>query len=60
MSVTAIADASTIGLWYGSACSIVRNRICFVRCAAAANSAVGLAEIENFGKKKCSIAAYTS
>ena len=27
MSVTAIAEASTIGLWYGSACSIVRNRI---------------------------------
>ena len=49
--------ASTAGLWYGSACSIVRKRMFFVRCAAAAKSAVGLAEIENFGKKKCSITA---
>ena len=29
----------------------------FVRCAAAAKSAVGCAEMENFGKKKCSIDA---
>ena len=57
MSVTAIAEASTIGLWYGSAWSIVRKWICFVRCAAAAKSAVGCAETENFGKKKCSIDA---
>ena len=57
MSVTAIADASTIGLWYGNAWSIVRKWICFVRCAAAAKSAVGCAETENFGKKKCSIDA---
>jgi len=57
MSVVAIAEASTSGLWYGRACSIVRKRICFVRWAAAAKSAVGLAEIENFGKKKCSITA---
>jgi hypothetical protein len=60
MSVTAIADASTGGLWYGRACSIVRKRICLVRWAAAAKSAVGFAEIENFGKKKCSMTAYTS
>ena len=57
MSVTAIAEASTIGLWYGSAWSIVRKWMFRVRCAAAANSAVGLAEMENFGKKKCSIDA---
>ena len=57
MSVAAIAEASTSGLWYGRACSIVRNVIARVLCAAAANSAVGLVEIENFGKKKCSIAA---
>ena len=57
MSVTAIAEASTIGLWYGSAWSIVRKRMFRVRCAAAAKSAVGFAEIENFGKKKCSIDA---
>ena len=57
MSVTAITDASTIGLWYGRAWSIVRKRMFFVRCAAAANSAVGCAEMENFGKKKCSIDA---
>ena len=43
--------ASTIGLWYGSACSIVRKRMLVVRCAAAAKSAVGFGEIENFGKK---------
>jgi hypothetical protein len=60
MSVAAIADASTVGLWYGRACSIVRKRICLVRWAAAANSAVGFDEMENFGKKKCSTAAYTS
>ena len=48
---------STVGLWDGSACSIGRKRISLVRCAAAAKSAVGFAEIENFGKKKCSIAA---
>jgi hypothetical protein len=35
----------------------VRKWICFVRCAAAAKSAVGCAETENFGKKKCSIDA---
>ena len=52
MSMTAIADASTGGFQYGSACSMVRKRICFVRCAAAANSDMGLAEMENFGKKK--------
>ena len=49
--MTAIADARIVGLWYGSACSIVRKLIAFVRCAAAAKSAVGFAEIENFGKK---------
>ncbi len=54
MSVAAIAEASTVGLWYGSACSMVRKRIRCVRCAAAAKSAVGFVEIENFGKKKCS------
>ena len=57
MSVTAISEASTIGLWYGSAWSIVRKLIVRVRCAAAAKSAVGCAETENFGKKKCSIDA---
>ena len=45
------------GLWYGSEWSSVRKLIRFVRCAAAAKSASGLAEIENFGKKKCSITA---
>ena len=55
--MTAIAEASTIGLWYGSTWSIVRKRMFLVRCAAAAKSAVGCAEIENFGKKKCSIDA---
>jgi hypothetical protein len=44
-------------LWYGIECSSVRKLICFVFCAAAANSASGLAEIENLGKKKCSITA---
>jgi hypothetical protein len=33
---------------------MVRNRMFRVRCAAAAKSAVGCEEIENFGKKKCS------
>jgi len=47
-------------LWYGRTCSIVRKLIFDVRCAAAAKSAVGLAEIENLGKKKCSMTAYTS
>jgi hypothetical protein len=57
MSVTAISEASTIGLWYGRACSIVRKLMRRVRWAAAANSAVGCADTENFGKKKCSIDA---
>ena len=57
MSVAAIAEASTSGLWYGRACSMVRNVMFRVRWAAAENRAVGLLEIENFGKKKCSIAA---
>ena len=43
--------ASTVGLWYGRACSIVRKRMRFVRCAAAAKSAVGFDDTENFGKK---------
>ena len=57
MSVAWMTPASTVGLWYGNACSIVRKRRFFVRWAAAAKSAVGLVETENFGKKKCSIAA---
>jgi hypothetical protein len=57
MSVAAITDARTVGLWYGSAWSIVRKRIRCVRCAAAAKSAVGFVEMENFGKKKCSTEA---
>jgi hypothetical protein len=51
MSVALITLASTVGLWYGSTCSIVRKRMSFVRCAAAAKSAVGFVETENFGKK---------
>ena len=35
----------------------MRKLIRFVRCAAAAKNAVGFAEIENFGKKKCSMIA---
>jgi hypothetical protein len=57
MAAALIALASTSGLWYGSACSIVLNRRLDVFCAAAANSAVGFVETENFGKKKCSITA---
>ena len=57
MSATAISEASTTGLWYGIECSSVRKLIRFVFCAAAAKSASGLAEIENLGKKKCSITA---
>ena len=57
MSATAISEASTTGLWYGIECSSVRKLIVFVFCAAAAKSASGLAEIENLGKKKCSITA---
>ena len=57
MSATAISEASTTGLWYGIEWSSVRKLIRFVFCAAAANSASGLAEIENLGKKKCSITA---
>ena len=49
--------AAAIGLWYGRTWSMVRKRIFRVLCAAAAKSAVGFAEIENFGKKKCSIDA---
>ena len=49
MSVAAITLASTIGLWYGSAWSIVRKLMVRVRCAAAAKSAVGFVETENFG-----------
>ena len=60
MSATAISDARTTGLWYGIECRSVRKLILFVRWAAAAKSASGLAEIENFGKKKCSITAYAS
>ena len=56
MSATAISEASTTGLWYGIECSSVRKLIRFV-FAAAAKSASGLAEIENLGKKKCSITA---
>ncbi len=56
MSAKAIREASTIGLWYGSTWTRVRKLIRFVRCAAAANSAIGSGDDENFGKKKCSIA----
>ena len=52
--MTAISEASTTGLWYGRACSIVRKLIRRVRWAAAAKSAVGCADTENLGKKKCS------
>jgi hypothetical protein len=45
------------GLWYGIECRRVRKLIRFVFCAAAAKSASGFAEIENLGKKKCSITA---
>ena len=45
------------GLWYGSTWPSVRNLIRFVRAAQSPQSAKGLAETENFGKKKCSIAA---
>jgi hypothetical protein len=58
MSVAWMTPARIVGLWYGSACSIVRKRMSFVRCAAAAKSAVGFVDTENFGKKKCSITAY--
>ena len=44
-----MTPANTVGLWNGRACSIVRKRMALVRCAAAANSAVGFVEIENFG-----------
>ena len=60
MSADAIRDASTSGLWYGSTWTSVRKLIRFVRCAAAAKRAIGSGDTENFGKKKCSIAAYAS
>ena len=52
--------ARTSGLWYGRTWSIVRKLIRRVRAAAIPNSPNGFAEAENFGKKKCSIAAYAS
>ena len=50
-------EASTAGLWYGIKWTSVRKLILLVRCAAAEKRASGLAETENFGKKKCSITA---
>ena len=47
-------------MWYGSTWTSVRKLIRFVRCAAAVKSAIGSGDAENFGKKKCSIAAYVS
>ena len=60
MSAAAIREASTIGLWYGSTWTSVRKPIRDVRCAAVENSAIGSGDVENFGKKKCSIAEYVS
>jgi hypothetical protein len=51
----AISDASHIGLWYGSTWPIVRRWIVFVRSAQTARKANGLVEIENLGKKGCSM-----
>jgi len=52
--------ARTSGLWYGRMWSIVRKLILRVRVAAIPNSPKTLAEAENFGKKRCSTAAYVS
>ena len=45
------------GLWYGRTWPSVRNLIRLVRAAHRPQSAKGFAETENFGKKKCSMAA---
>ena len=50
--MTAIAEASTTGLWYGRACSIVRKLILRVRCAAAAKSAVGCRRDRELGEEE--------
>jgi len=49
-----------VGLWYGRTWPSVRNLMFFVRAAHSPQSANGFAEIENFGKKKCSMMLYAS
>ena len=56
----AIWEARIVGLWYGRTWPSVRNLMFRVRAAQAPQNANGLAEIENFGKKKCSMMPYAS
>ena len=56
----AICEARIVGLWYGRTWPSVRNLMFFVRAAHSPQSANGFAEIENFGKKKCSMMPYAS